>query len=115
MRGEASLRTKAMPAAAEAFATAAKETTDPAKKAEARANEILTRRSKQAGYTPKVPSTAPAAGKPGQPMPIINAEDRKAAMNALFADAMATVQPRVRAATSATNLKPIMELAPALG
>src|SRR5688500_16894818 len=49
LRGEASLRTKAMPAAAEAFAMAGKETTDPAKKATARANEILIRRSKATG------------------------------------------------------------------
>src|SRR5688572_10394377 len=101
LRGEASLRTKAMPAAADAFAAAAKETTAPAKQAAAKANEILTRRSKQTGYVPTRASTRPTAGvKPGQPMPILQPEDRKAAMNALLADALVTLAPRVKTATS---------------
>src|SRR5262245_46292561 len=46
LRGEAHLRNKAMPAAAEAFAAAGKETTDAAKKTTARATEVLARKSK---------------------------------------------------------------------
>jgi hypothetical protein len=112
LRGEAHLRGKAMPPAAQAFADAARETTDPAKKATARANEILMRRSKIGGYTPKPqrPSAKPASTKPFPPLiPIIKEEDRKLAMEALFADEMAVAEPKLKAADNATALPPIIE------
>ena len=88
LRGEAYLRNKAMPPAAEAFVNAAKETTDPQKQASARANEILIRKSKATGYLPKPAPRTPgaAATKPSGPMPIVEPADRKEAMVALFTD-----------------------------
>ncbi|MEO6437295.1 MAG: hypothetical protein ABIP55_16250 [Tepidisphaeraceae bacterium] len=66
LRGEAALRNKAMPMSADAFKAAQKETTDPDKQSLARANELLVRKSKQTGYTPKsppAPAGAPASGR----------------------------------------------------
>lgn len=76
LRGEAYLRNRAIPMAADAFAQAQKATQDADKQAAARAMELLVRRSKQTGYVPKVPM-APAkpaggaarGGAAGQPAP----------------------------------------------
>jgi hypothetical protein len=116
LRGEASLRNKAMLPAAEAFAAAQKETTDAQKQSVARANEILIRRSKVTGYTPK-PAPRDSAGpatKPAGPIPIIEEEDRKRAFEALFADEMAVVEPKLKAAAASNNLLPVIDTARAL-
>jgi hypothetical protein len=117
LRGEAALRNKAMPMAAESFANAAKETTDEQKKSIARANEILTRKSKATGYVSKAnASLRPAPGqKPPGPLPIIDQADRKAAMTALFSDEFTAIQPKLNAAKNATSLNPIADAAKTLG
>src|SRR5688572_2680037 len=112
LRGEANLRAKALVPAADAFAAAAKETTDADKKATARATEILIRRSKPLGYVAKPQRPAPgavAATRPAGPMPIINEADRAAAMKVLLADEMATVEPKLKAANAASALPPVIE------
>jgi hypothetical protein len=110
LRGEAYLRTKAFPPAAEAFAAAAKETTDPAKKDAARANEILVRRSKAQGYLPKPSATSKPAA-----IPIVEEADRKAAWAALLNDELTLATPKVKAATAGNSLTPIIDVARALG
>ena len=111
LRGEAHLRNKAMPAAADAFAAAGKETTDPAKKSTARATEVLVRKSKATGYVPKPPKpgAAPATRPVAPIIPIIKPDDRKQAMEALLNDEMAVAQPKLRAADNAQALPPIIE------
>src|SRR6185503_20044475 len=92
LHGEAALRMKQNSVAMQSFAEAQKETTDDQKKAIARGTEILVRKSKQTGYTPRV-TVRPAPGeKPAGPMPIIEEADRKVALEALLADEMTAVQ-----------------------
>jgi len=110
LRGEAFVHTRAMPTAAESFASAQKETQDAAKKDAARALELLVRRSKPTGYTAKISTTRPAPT-----FPILAETDRQAAYAALFTDEMAVAQPKVKAATSATNLNPVIDAARSLG
>ena len=110
LRGEAFVHTKGMPMAAESFAAAQKETQDQAKKDAARAMELLVRRSKPTGYTAKTSTTRPAPT-----FPIVNDTDRPAAFAALFTDEMAVARPRIKAATNATNLNPIIDVARSLG
>ena len=124
LRGEAALRNKAMPMAADAFAQAAKATEDPLKQAAARANELLIRKSRQAGYIPRTAAPAdpaldagarPAAAQTRQPMPIIEPADRKTALAALLADEMAAAKPKIDAATKARNLPPVIEAIKVVG
>jgi hypothetical protein len=183
LRGEAALRNKAMPMAADAFKAAQKETTDADKQSIARATELLVRRSKQTGYVPKTaprPAVAPvepppgaaaqpaAAAQPpavGQPapgtvppapgtvppapatvppapgtvapaplaaqpaasaqpasakgatgsIPIVEEAGRKQAFAALLNDELVTAGPKVKAATNATGLPPVIEAARLLG
>ncbi len=123
LRGEVSLRNKANPMAIESFAAAQKATADPEKQAKARANEILIRRSKPAGYVPKnapkldLPSPGSAAPRPmpAGPLPILEEADRKVAMAALLSDELLAVEPKVKAANAATNLSPVIEVARSLG
>jgi hypothetical protein len=110
LRGEAYLRTRALPPAAEAFAAAQKETADPARRSAARADEILVRKSKPQGYLAK-PS---AASRPAA-IPIIEEGDRKAAFAALLNDELAAAAPKVKAAKAATALPPIIDVARTLG
>jgi hypothetical protein len=115
LRGEAALRMKQNSVAMQSFAEAQKETTDDQKKAIARGTEILVRKSKQTGYTPRV-GVRPAPGeKPAGPMPIIEEADRKAALEALLADEMTAVQPKLNAAKNATALPPLADAAKLLG
>ena len=110
LRGEAQLQTKAMPAAAESFVSAQKEATDPARKDAARALELLVRRSKATGYLQKTSTT-----KPAPVFPILTETDRPAAFAALYADELAVAQPKVKAASNATALPPVIEAARSLG
>lgn len=119
LRGEASLRNKAMPMASEAFKMAQQETDDADKQAAARAIELLVRKSKQTGYVPKLAPTAapgaqPAAGTPREQIPIIDEADRKQAFAALLNDELSVLEPKVKASAKATSLAPIVELARAL-
>lgn len=128
LRGEAALRGKAIPMAAEAFAQAAQATEDADKQAVARGTEILIRRSKPPGYVPKTAGAtggaagaAPGAGanvnaaarapraQPNQPIPLIEQADRKRAMAALLVDEMAAAGPKIKAATQARGLPPVVD------
>jgi hypothetical protein len=110
LRGEAYLRTRALPPAAEAFAAAQKETDDPARRSAARADEILVRKSRPQGYLPKPsPTSKPAA------IPILEEADRKAAFTALLNDELTAVSPKLKAAKAATAMPPIIEVARTLG
>lgn len=116
LRGEATLRNKTIPPAADAFASAAKEATDPKKKAIARGTEILLRKSKTTGYTPK-PQARTAAGpstRPTGPIPIIEEEDRKQALAALYTDEMTVLEPKLKAAGAGNTLIPVIEVARSL-
>jgi hypothetical protein len=127
LRGEAALRGKANSMAIEAFGQAARATTDPEKQAVARATEVLIRRAKPLGYVPrvapqpapprKVDAAAPAAARaPGaQPIPIIEEADRTRAFAALFADEFATVEPKVKTATKAAGLPPVIDAIKSIG
>ena len=128
LRGEAALRGKANSMAIEAFGQAAKATEDKDKQAVARGTELLIRRSKPLGYVPRTspaaaPATRPAGarlepapkGQANQPIPYIEAADRKRAFTALLADEMAVVDPKVKAATKATSLPPIIDAIKSFG
>src|SRR5688572_20637109 len=123
LRGEAALRGKANSMAMEAFAQASKAATDPDKQAIARATELLIRRSKPLGYVPRSTQAAPAARKvdaaavkkANEPIPYIEPDDRKRAFAALFADEMAVVAPKVKAATNANGLPPIIDAIKSIG
>jgi hypothetical protein len=113
LRGEAALRAKQPTVAADAFAQAAKATDDPVNQATARGTELLIRRSKPLGYVPRTaPAGADAKAKPAtpaQPIPFIEPDGRKAALTALLADERAVVEPKVRAATKAEGLAPVID------
>ena len=129
LRGEAALRGKANSMAMDAFAQASRASEDLQKQAVARATEILIRRSKPLGYVPRTAAPAPAGEPAGvkasgaaapkaqasQPIPIIEAADRKRAFAALFADEFAVVDPKVKAATKATGLPPIIDAIKSIG
>src|SRR4051812_40079846 len=110
LRGEAYLRTRAVPPAVEAFAAAEKETTDASKRDLARANQILLKKSKPQGYLPRPsPTSKPAA------IPIAEEADRKAAWAALLNDELTAAAPKVKAATAGNSLNPIIDVARTLG
>jgi hypothetical protein len=128
LRGEAALRGKANTMAMDAFSQASRATDDPQKQAVARATEILIRRSKPLGYVPR--TAAPAGGEPrvakapaaaapkaqaSQPIPIMEAADRKQAFAALFADEFAVVDPKVKAATKSNALPPVIDAIKSVG
>lgn len=115
LRGEAALRAKANAQAIESYVSAAKETDDPGKKSEARAMEILVKKSKAQGYQPKSTTRPAAGGKPAGPIPIMEEADRKAAFEALYADELTAAAPKIKAANAATALGPIVEVARMLG
>jgi hypothetical protein len=121
LRGEAYLRTKAPSVAAEAFKSAAKETKDPVQQARAQATGLLIRRSKATGYVPRTAAKPADSNPPAltraklEPsLPIVEEADRKIALEALLADEMAVIEPKLKAATSATSLVPIIEATKAL-
>jgi len=126
LRGEAALRAKAISMAIEAFGQASRATTDPEKQAVARATEVLIRRAKPLGYVPRAaPQLAPqgkvdaaaaaARAQAAQPIPFIEPADRKRAFAALFADEFASVEPKVKAATKASGLPPVVDALKSIG
>src|SRR4051812_3520121 len=102
LKAESHLRLRATDAAAVAFHQAAEATTDREKQAIARATEQLVRRSRNLAYTPR---KVAKGGRP-DPIDIVDAEKRRAALQAMFADDMADVAPKVAAAKAANTLPP---------
>jgi hypothetical protein len=68
-----------------------------------------------AGPAGAAPRATPAKPQANQPIPIIEEADRKRAFAALYADEQAVVDPKVKKATTATSLPPIIEAIKSLG
>jgi hypothetical protein len=113
LKGEALLRTKATAGAADAFTAAAAVGPDDNSIAIAKVTASLIKHSIGTKYQPK----AKAQGSKGlaPAIDIVDATSRKAAFVAFFADLLATLQPQVDRAQSATSLSPIMTLAKQVG
>jgi hypothetical protein len=110
MKGEAHTQLKQPAPATSAFNDAAKEATtanDKMKAAVASTSALLIKRSQTFVYKRKSPATQPTDKKE---IDILDPANRKAAFAALAADEMAALQPKVKGATSANNLKPVIEL-----
>ena len=110
LRGENMLALKEAALAADAFETAARtvKTGDDVKRlGQARGMAILVRASPGLKYTRK--------GSDEPPIDIASRDSRTAAMNALLAERIVTVEPKVKSALEATSLLPIKDLMPALG
>jgi hypothetical protein len=107
LKAEAHLRLKAGDAAAQAFRLAAEQTNDRERAAVARATEQLIRRSRGLSYTPR----REVKGQPGkrEPIDVVDPEKRKAALRAMFADEMAELAIRVRAAKATPTLPPALK------
>jgi len=106
LKGEAHLRLRQSPLAADAFADAAKEPGDELDIATYAATATLIRRSPGGQYQPK-----PA--EPGQPRPqaidIEASESRKQALAALFSEELRTVLARIESLKKRNSLPPVME------
>lgn len=107
LKGEAYLRNKQLPIAADTFASAINATEDEKKQSLARATEILIRRCKPYGYMPGQGTTRPAL-----PMLILAPEDRKEALATLWADARYVTKPKVDAAMRTTDIKVVLATGP---
>lgn len=105
LRGEAELRLKQPEPAAVAFHQAGKETQDDQNAATALATELLIRHSRQLQYVPKIVEK----GVKAQPLDIVEAESRKNALQAMYADELAAVAPKVKAGQAATGLPAIVQ------
>jgi hypothetical protein len=106
LRGETSIRMKAIAPALTSFADAAREASDdPHKAAVARATEMLLRKSKNFIYTPR----PDRKGKTADPIDLLEEKKRKAAIVALFNDEMSLAAPKIEAARDAKNLPPIAD------
>ena len=106
LKAEAHLRTKAVDAAAQAFRQAAEQTENKEQAAVARASEQLVRRSRGLAYIPK----HPPKGKAAVPIEVADPEKRKAALQAMFADEMAELAPKVKLAKAARTLPPALKV-----
>jgi hypothetical protein len=107
LKAEAHLRLKAGDAAAQSFKLAAEQTEEREKAAVARATEQLIRRSRGLAFTPRHAAKGQAAKL--DPIDIVDPETRKSAMRAMFADDMAELAPKVRAAKLGTTLPPALK------
>ena len=107
LKAEAHLRLKAGDAAAQSFRLAAEQTDDRERVAIARATEQLIRRSRGLVYTPR----REVKGQPAkrEPIDIVDPEQRKAALRAMFADEMAELAPKVAVAKAGKTLPPALK------
>jgi hypothetical protein len=106
-RGEAQLQLKSSPQALSSFKDASDETKEPEKSATARATALLIKRSNNGKFTRKSPTTQPGAGKT---IDILDPVKRKDALGALADDEAAALEPKVKAASGGTSLKPIADM-----
>lgn len=108
MKGEALAQLKQPGPATSAFNEAAKESqTDKNRAAVASATGLLIKRSQSFVYKRKSPTTQPSDPKE---IDVLDPTKRKDGFAALAADERAVLQPKVKSATSANNLKPVIEL-----
>ncbi|MDB5322864.1 MAG: hypothetical protein JWN40_4495 [Phycisphaerales bacterium] len=104
LKGEAQLRLKQVSQALDAFAGAAKESTDAKEAATATATEMLVRKSPGLKYTVR-----PKGGGKSESLDILDEAGRKQAMSALYADEAAIAAPKIKAGESAKTLPIIIE------
>jgi hypothetical protein len=104
LKGEAQLRLKQVSQALDAFASAAKETTDAKEAATATATEMLVRKSPGLKYTVR-----PKGGGKPETLDILDEAGRKQAMAALYADEAAVAAPKIKAGETAKTLPVIIE------
>ena len=107
MRGECELRMKQAEPAAASFHQAIRQTKDEQQAADARATELLIRKSRQLVYTPRVLGK----GEKSEPIDIVDPKSRKSALRALYTDELAQVTPRIDAARKGASLTVIAQAA----
>ena len=114
IRGEAYLQLKQQSSAIQAYTQAGKETTDPTKAGVAKAMVTLLQKSHAFSYTPK-PSNDPT--KPSAPLNLLDPNDRKMALAALFDDEWKPTQAKIDAykKQGTTSLVPILQAASLAG
>lgn len=113
-KGEAHLRTKpaGAVAAAQAFGEASKVAPDGPAAALDIATELLLKRANAGlAYQPKQKDPADKT-KALPPVGVVEAEERKKAIEHLYADELAAAEPKVRAAKDGRALPPILEALP---
>ena len=106
IRADAQLGMRIEPQAAKSFRDAADAATQDDDRATARAMSLLMSRCEQLVFTPR---TGDAAGRP-----IDVVTDRRAALDALLADELATVEPRVRGAKEKKRIGDVLDAVKAL-
>lgn len=113
IRAEAMLATKQISGAVDALALARKEAKTPAEAAGAQALATLIQRSPGAQYKPKPPKAEPGKPRPPvpAPIPIIEQDSRKRAMEALYMDDLAAVLEKTSKLSDVKTLPPLAELA----
>jgi hypothetical protein len=116
LKGDAQIQLKQGAQATEAFAQAQKETTDPKKLADAKACELLVKKSRGMMYTPKTspppstrPSTNPSAAARKGAINIGDESARSDALNALFNDEWTLAKPKVESLKKRGGLAPLMD------
>ena len=113
MKGEAHANLKQPGPASQAFNEAAKEAaSDKQRAAVASTTALIIKRSKSFVYKRKSPTTQPSDPKE---FDVLDATKRKNAFAALAADELAVLQPKVKSATNANNLRPVIELMKSMG
>ncbi len=117
IKAESHLHLKQYTPASDAFNAAAKDASDEKDAAAYKATSILIRRSNNGQYQPKQPTSQPAeaaqsagvkAAKP-QPIDIVEADSRKEALKALFADEAKVTSAKIESLKKQTTLPPLME------
>jgi hypothetical protein len=103
LKAESFLRLDQRVNAADAFAQAQSSEADPKQAAVALANSLLARASPNNKYSPIQDKSIP-------PIDILNPESRKRAFDAMRADRMAVLAPKLAAAKTATALPPMFEV-----
>jgi hypothetical protein len=108
MKGEAHAQLKQPAPAVSAFQDAAKEAgAQKERAAVASSTALLIKRSQSFVYKRKSPTTQPSDPKE---IDVLDPAKRKEGFAALAADELATLQPKVKSATAANNLKPVVDL-----
>lgn len=107
LKGECLVQLNSASYAVHAFDDAREATDDAAKKAQARANELIFRSAAGLKYSPR-------SGADRAAIDVKAPESRKKAMLALRADLLAQNKARIDTAKRAANLEPLLTLLPAL-
>jgi hypothetical protein len=114
IKGESHLRLKALPAAAQAFADASKEAPDgPAAAMDIATEQLIRKSTATLTYQPKGHDPADKT-KPLPPIDILDPENRKKAISALFADELAATEAMVKNARQSKSITPIQQALPTI-